>query len=435
MRRRGLTRRKPGASRGAVESGSRPIGPLWGDDGPNESSLHIYDRLGVRRLVNARGCATLAGGTIMDTDALRVYGEAASAFVAIEELQEAASIVIARVTGSEAGYVTPGAAAAVTLATAACMAGTDVEKMDRLPHAAGMPDEVLVQRVHRNPYDHMVRAAGAQLFDFGDEMSATSADMEGAITANTVAAFYHAQKEHLGLSLPAFIKVAHMHGVPVIVDAATSLPPASNLRRFIAEGADLVAFSGGKSLRGPQASGFLAGRQDLLLSVALQHQDMDVIPSTWTRRSLLERGAIVRPPEHGIGRAMKVGKEEIAALIVALEKYSTRDHQAEYQGWLATTQELVDKLRSISGLETVVREADDEGRPVPSAEVRVCPQYGLSAVELVRALRDFDPPILVSDYGVEQGKIELNPENLRRGEIDLIVTAVRALRRPSEAPI
>ena len=291
--------------------------------------MTIYDELGVRTLINARGCATLAGGTLMEPEVVAAMAAAAGSFVRIGDLQEVASRRIAALTGAEAGYVTSGAAAGLTLGAAAMLARLDPDLMERLPATGDAPAEIVVQANHRNPYDHLVRASGARLVEFGDADGATIDAMTNAIGPATVGAFFHGQAESVGLSIDDFVATAHAHGLPVLVDASMNLPPRSNLRRFVAAGADLVAFSGGKTIRGPQASGFLAGRADLLVSVGLQQQDMDVLPSTWARRSLVETGVIARPPAHGIGRSMKTGKEEIVGLLVALERYASRDEAAE----------------------------------------------------------------------------------------------------------
>jgi L-seryl-tRNA(Ser) seleniumtransferase len=360
----------------------------------------------------------------MDEPVLDAFREAAASFVLIQELQEAASDVIARITGAEAGYVTSGAAAAIVLATAACIAGLDADKMDALPHTSDMPNGVLIQSAHRNAYDHMVRAAGARLVKFGNREGASAEDLRAACDDRVVAAFYHAEAEHVGLPPEQFIDVAHDLGLPVIVDAAMNLPPQDNLRRYIALGADLVAFSGGKAIRGPQSTGFLAGRQDLLLSAALQHQDMDVLPATWHRRHLLEQGALSRPPEHGIGRSMKVGKEDVAALLVALERYVERDHDAEYRGWLQHCHAFERSLSGLRGLTVSVEPCYPNGRPVPSAVVVVHEaEAGIDGVGLVRRLADRDPAILVNDYEVHAQRIRLNPENLSADDVEAITQA------------
>jgi len=379
-----------------------------------------YDRLGLRPVINARGCATLAGGTLMDPEVLDAYRSAATRFVLIGELQERAGEIIAGATGAEGGYVVSGAAAGLTLATAACIAGLDPDVMDRLPDTAGIPAEVIIQDVHRNPYDHAVRASGARLVG----VDADPAAMAAAIGPNTVAAFFHAQEERAGLSSAEFVAVAHRHGIPVIVDASMSLPPASNLRRFVAEGADLVAFSGGKTIRGPQGAGFLAGRRDLLRSVGLQHQDMDVLPETWRSRQLLDEGTLRRLPTHGIGRSMKVAKEEIVALLVALERYVARDHDAEAARWEAVAHRLVDALGGLAGIVVSFEPAEWSDRPIPFARVEVAGGER-DAAALVRRLVDGEPRVLVNDYSIAEGVVRLNPENVEADQVDDVAAAFR----------
>src|SRR5205814_10085247 len=160
-------------------------------------------------------------------------------------------------------------------------------------------------------------------------------DIAYAITNRTAAMYYQAGVSQGVLPLDEYVEIAHRHGLPVLVDAAAEMPPAFNLTAYIAAGADLVAFSGGKHLQGPQATGILCGRGDLILSAALQHQDMDVFPATWPLRALIENGTLSGPPHHGIGRGFKVGKEEIAGLVTALELYQKRDFVAERARWTA----------------------------------------------------------------------------------------------------
>lgn len=388
--------------------------------------MGLYAGLGVRTVLNARGNATLVGGTLMAPEILEAMAEAGRSFVRIGDLEEAASRRIAEVTGAEAGYVTSGAAAGVALATAAVLAGLDPERMDRLPETDGHPNEILIQRIHRNPYDHMVRAPGARLAEFGDDEGSTTAEMVAAIGPQTAGAFYHAQVERRGLPFEEFVATAHAHDLPVIVDASVNLPPRSNLRRYIEAGADLVAFSGGKSIRGPQASGILAGRHDLLTSVGLQHQDMDVMPATWQRRELLESGRLRGLPQHGIGRPMKAGKEEIAGLLAALDRYLAGDELAERRRWTDTCERLASGLAAIPGLTTHVAEESPDGRPVPATVVTVDPdRYGRSAVELVRAMAELDPIVMVADHEAERGILKLDPENLTTADVDALIEVFR----------
>jgi D-glucosaminate-6-phosphate ammonia-lyase len=398
----------------------------------HEGRMSIYARLGIRTVVNARGNATLAGGTLMHPDVVDAMGEAARSFVRIGDLQDAASRQIAELTGAEAGYVTTGAAAALTLGAAAMLARLDPDRMDRLPDTEGAPSEIVVGRTHRNPYDHLVRAAGARLIEFGDDDGAATAAMADRIGPATAGAFFHGQAEATGLPLVDFVEIAHAHGLPVLVDASMSLPPRANLRRYIDAGVDLVAFSGGKTIGGPQASGFLAGRRELLVSVGLQQQDMDVLPATWARRSLLESGTLTRPPTHGIGRSMKTGKEEIVGLLTALRRYATHDESEERRRWETLTSRLAASLSDVPGLLAWTEPAQADGRPVPATVVRVDGNvYGRTAVDLVRAFEAQDPIIMLADHESEAGILRLDPENLDDDAVATIVEAFRRCARPA----
>ncbi|MEC8183209.1 MAG: aminotransferase class V-fold PLP-dependent enzyme, partial [Pseudomonadota bacterium] len=251
--------------------------------------MDIYDRLGVARRVNGAGTLTRLGGSLMAPEVLDAMREAAGGFVDIAELQAAASNAIARHTGAEAGLVTSGAAAALTLATAACLTGMDAAAMDRLPDTDGMAREVVMCRHHRTGYDHAIRAAGARIREVGFNDRAMGAGVRGvepweiaaAIGPATVAVAYAASPAN-DPPLAEVAEIAHAHELPVIVDAAAQLPPKTNLTRFLADGADLVAYSGGKAIRGPQGTGILAGRRDLIAAAVLQQLDMDVPVANWT---------------------------------------------------------------------------------------------------------------------------------------------------------
>jgi D-glucosaminate-6-phosphate ammonia-lyase len=390
--------------------------------------MTVYARLGVRTVLNARGDSTLAGGTLMAPEVLAAMAEAAGSFVRIADLQEAASAVIAGITGAEAGYVTSGAAAGLTLGTGAIIAGLDVDRMDRLPDIDGA-DGMIVQLSHRNGYDHLVRASGARLVSVGGADGSTAAELEAAIDPSIVGVFFQADNELVGLPVDTVVEIAHRHGLPVLVDASMNLPPRANLRRFVDAGADLVAFSGGKAIRGPQASGFLAGRRDLLRSVALQHQDMDEIPSTWPARSLLDAGALRRIPQHGIGRSMKVGKEEIVGLLVALERYVERDEVAESARWRELAEALTVGLGAIEGVAARTDLVSPSGRPVPACVATIdARRFGCSAVELVRAMAVLDPIVLVGDHRAAEGILRFDPENLDREDVERVIAVVGGLR-------
>ena len=392
----------------------------------------FYQELGVKRVINAAGTLTRLGGTPMDDDVLDAMREAAQWSVRMEELQEAAGNYLASVTGAEAGYVTAGAAAGLLVGTAACLAGLDIHKMHLLPDTDTMPNEVIIQRLHRNAYDHALRTAGAKFIEVGHIGHPTGGytepwHIETAINERTVAVHWVAMPVEGAVSLEDTVAVAHKHNVPVIVDAAGGLPPAENLRGLIATGADLVSFSGGKAIQGPQASGILVGRSDLIQSVALQHQDMDVMVETWTlREQLLGSGRLLGPPLQGIGRPMKVGKEEIAGLLAAVKTYVNRDHAAARQEWLRRLEFIAAALNDAPGVATEVVGRD--GASYPTLRVSLDESvHGVSAIDLVNRLFDEDPAVAVSQYGSQEGSITINPLNLDGDKPQLVAARIRAI--------
>jgi len=351
----------------------------------------LYERLGVKRRINAAGTLTRLGGRPMEEPVLDAMREASRSSVDIGELQASAGRTIARATGAEAGLVTSGAAAGLTLAAAACIAGFDAAKMSRLPDTRGMRNEILIPRTHRNAYDHALRAAGAVLIDIGHNDRGTGAGLRGletweidaAITPATVAFAFTATPSTTA-DLPKIVEAARTRGLKVIVDAAAQLPPATNLRAFIGAGADLVVFSGGKAIGGPQASGILAGKRDLIASALLQQLDLDVDPARWIAPEIVDRDRVPWPPHHGIGRAFKVGKEEIVGLIVALERFVARD-EIDYVAGLRR------RLEAIAARLPNRRTRIVDGR-VPVLEV----ETGDAPAAVSRLLAD-DPPIHVGE--------------------------------------
>jgi D-glucosaminate-6-phosphate ammonia-lyase len=202
-----------------------------------------------------------------------------------------------------------------------------------------LPRQVVIQRSQRNGYDHPIRATGAHLIEIGMSYGARRYELERALTDQTAAVFYSvAVSRGLPLALEEVVEIAHGAGVPVLVDAAGELPPAENLRRFVSQGADLVAFSGGKAIRGPQASGILCGRRALIEGAAWQMLDMAVDWKTWRLSGTLAAApGMFEAPEQGIGRALKAGKEEIVGLLTALRAYGRRDHGSDLERWTKAT--------------------------------------------------------------------------------------------------
>ncbi len=393
--------------------------------------MSVYQELGVTPVINAAATLTRLGGSRMAPEVLAAMNEAAAAFVHIDELQAKAGEVIAGITGAEAGYVTTGAAAALTLGTAACLAGMDVSKMDRLPDTTGMKHEVVVQKGHRNAYDHAVRAAGITFVEVGTMgypgAGGTFAwQIEEAITDQTVAVFCPILDTPGTLPLKDVAEIAHAKGVPVIVDAAAELPPRSNLQRFIAEGADLVAFSGGKAIGGPQSSGVLAGRRDLIDSVALQHQDMDVRAETWSKRHYIDEGRVRGVPTQGFGRALKVGREEVAGLVTALKIFAAGKDEDDWARWDAVLDIVHESLDGIPGL-TVHRTTAPPARyPAIWAEIDES-VTGIGSYALINELLTGDPPIAAAESLADKNQVGVLPHGLTQSEAAIVGRRIREL--------
>lgn len=397
---------------------------------PNAS---IYGRLGVRTIINASGPSTRLSGGIMDPEVAQAMAEASQWCVDIAELQARACELIAEATGAEAGYVTAGAAAALMLGTAACLCGLDPARMNRLPDTTGMPNEVIVARSQRNMYDRAVTQAGARLIEVGipDRVSGAGVrdaqvwEFEAAISEKTAAILFVAQ-EYAEPSLPQIVEMARRRRVPVIVDAAAQLPPAANLKRFIAEGADLVAISGGKALGGPQASGILAGRHDLIQSAALQQLDHDTYFEQWSPPSVLfDKSKLIGLPASGIGRTAKCGKEEIVGLLTALRRFQEQDCDQMYEGWLDKCRALLAGLQGIAGTDSSIFERNVKG--LPEVHLRVDQmRLGVSAAEIIKRLQDGDPSVHVNHARARDGVIVLGPTCLKAADIEMLVHRVRA---------
>lgn len=398
---------------------------------PNTMSESIYEQLEVPTVVNATGTKTRISGSLIRDEAMEAMVEASKSFVRIEDLQSRASEFIADVTGAEAGYVTSGASAGLMMAAAACLAGDDLEVMAHLPETHDIPDEILAPRTHRTGYDHAIRAAGATIVDVGsnDRHLGTGSrniepwEIEEAITDNTAAIFY-LEKTYTEPPLEVVTEIADTHDVPVIVDAAAEVPPVSNLERFIDEGADLVVYSGGKAIRGPQTTGILAGRRDLIQSVALQHLDMHAAEEVWLPSGLVDTETLSGVPKQGIGRSLKVGKEELVGLIKALELFIEEDHNALEAEWLDRSKQIASELTTEPGLETHTTEADKTAI-APEVVVSVDESAaGVTTVDLVRGLRKEDPRVFVGADSLDAREFTINPMCLTDDEAAYVVERI-----------
>ncbi len=392
--------------------------------------MSVFDDLGVPRIINAYGTNTRLSAGMMAPEVLAAMAEAARATVEMHVLQAAASRVIAEATGAEAGIVTAGASAALLLGAAACMARLDPGAMNRLPDTTGLADEFIVMRSQRNMYDRALTVAGGRIVEVGipDRVSgpgvrdAAPWEIAEAITPRT-AALYWLAGANSEPPLPAVARVAHERNLPVIVDAAAQLPPAANLRRFLDEGADLVCFSGGKAIGGPQASGILAGRRDLVSSALVQMLDLDLSEADFVAPAEFAPLAQMRGlPHHGIGRSCKVGKEEIVGLLTALSRFVAEDPAARTARWTAR-------------LESVARAAGD----IPDVAILLLPdgaKPGLplltlrfadaaSAARAEARLRAHRPAVHVDAARLRAGVLAINPIALDEDDLATLGAALK----------
>lgn len=369
----------------------------------------IYRELGIEPVINASGTITRMGGSLMPAEVTDAMATAARAFVDMDELHLAAGRRVAELVGAEAAHVCNGATAGIALMAAACMAGTDPEKVLQLPDTTGMKRKFVVQRAHRNPFDQALRVAGGKFV----EVDSDPADLQRALTDDVAAVFvtvaWFCPRE--ALPLPQVVEIAHRAGVPVIVDASAEVPPIENLTRFLKEGADMVAFSGGKAIRGPQASGFILGRPDLI--EACRRNDC---------------------PNMSIGRSMKAGKEEIVGLVKAVELYVQKDHTAEMAVWERRVAHILETLGDVEHLRVWRQLPHGVGQQIPHAAVSWNEEaLGLTHAEATRRLMDGRPRIAVQLVGPQRyafagytaPELRLHPHTLQEGEEIIVARKLR----------
>jgi uncharacterized pyridoxal phosphate-dependent enzyme len=338
------------------------------------ASLHgeVYRQLGIRPLINAAGTYTTLTGSLLVPQARDAMHEASKYFVPLIDLQQAAGARLAKVLGVPAAMVTSGGAGSILLATAACVTGKDPDKIRRIPDTTGMKNEVVMVREHRMGFDHACRAVGARIVEVD-----TVEQLNAAINPKTAMLFWVNISEPKGkISAKAFLEAGKRASVPVFNDAAAELPPAVNLSQLVRDGFDLVGFSGGKALRGPQASGLLLGRSDLIEAAHLNNN----------------------PYSDTIARTAKVGKEEIMGLLAAVEVYVKRDHAADMKLWESMMQSIARDLKRISPVTAEVYIPPYPGaHPVPYLRLK-WDQAALpiSYKECAKRLRDGEPRIEVN---------------------------------------
>lgn len=367
--------------------------------------MNIYDELGVTKVINGAATLTRFGGSLLPPEVLAAMAEAAQHFVDIDELQLKVGERIAAWTHNEAAYVSCGAAAGMVLSTAACITGLDPEKRARLPYTDGMKNEIIIHKSWRVGYDFAIQQAGGKLVEIGTEHSATVEDMERAINEKTAAIFYFYNVSQMGgyVPLEQGIAIAKRHGVPLIVDAAAQIPPVENLWRFTQMGADLALFSGGKGLCGPQASGLILGRKDLI-----------------------EACAFNACPRAFIGRPMKVGKEELVGLMAAVQWYLGLDQAELMQSYEDQVQAVIAAFANHLHVTAHRSFPSEAGQPMPRAEI-VLEEAALHITrdEVLHRLRTGAPSILLAEAG--DNGLYINPQTLQPGELQIILERIKQI--------
>ncbi|ESW67788.1 aminotransferase class V-fold PLP-dependent enzyme [Mesorhizobium sp. M0924] len=379
----------------------------YSDTGSNTT---IRERLGLRPIINVSGTMTTLGASIIVPEAISAMAEIASQWVEMDDLQRAASVITARLTGGEAGFITACCASGITMAIAGAMTGTNLLAIERLPDdTEGLKSEVVIQLGHivnyGAPIDQSIRVAGAKVIPAGTVSVTQDYHVREAINERTAAALYvvaHHTVQYGMLSLEEFCDICHARGVPVIVDAASEY----DLRSFLARGADIVVYSGHKFLSGP-TSGIVAGRKDLVRAAYLQNR--------------------------GVARAMKVGKESIAGTMAALEAWEKRDHAGIRRREEAALHLWRDSLQGIPGIVANII-PDPTANPLDRLQIFVSPESRFSAAGLASALAAGSPPIIVRNHEVERGHFFLDPCNLHPGEAEIVAERLRAVLTAADRP-
>lgn len=358
----------------------------------------LYASLGIKPVINGVGVVTVLGGSIMPPEVVRAMEEASRYFIPLPELEKKVGERIAELVHAPAAMVTCGAASAISVGTAACLSQGDPAKLRQLPNREGIRFEVIQQKTHRSGYEHQMELCGAKIVSVE-----TRKELEAAINERTGMMFFLNKAEPNGqVKAEDFVKIGKERGIPTMNDAASDATPKENLWKYTKMGFDLVIFSGGKALRGPQSSGLLLGRKDLIAAS---------LPAM--------------SPFGGIGRGMKVGKEELCGVLAAVERYLKVDHQAEWKELESRVSSIRSALKGVSGLTT------DRHIPVIANEVpHVTVEWdesarGLTAQQVSEKLLAGDPPIHVQRPG--KGKLLISVWMMRGEEPKIVGRRLREI--------
>lgn len=364
----------------------------------------IYRQIGIRPFINAAGTYTVLTGSLVPESVRQAMADASRCFVPLIPLQNAVGTRIAKMLNIEAAMVTTGADCAIMLATAACVTGTDREKIRRIPDLTGMKSEVIIPKPQRNGYDHAARSVGVRLVEVE-----TIDQVKSAINSKTAMLYWTNIMEWKGkIARKDFLDAGKSAGIPVFNDAAAELPPAENLSGIVHLGFDLVGISGGKGLRGLQSTGLLLGRKDLIQAATLNNN----------------------PNDDAIGRPCKAGKEELMAMLAAVEVYLNRDHEADMREWRGYMESIASDVKGIDTVKTNVYipgpgEGPGGGHPLPYLKIQWDPsKLGVSYQDCSRQLREGEPSIEVN---TSQQGLDLASYNLFPGEERIVGMRLREI--------
>jgi uncharacterized pyridoxal phosphate-dependent enzyme len=368
---------------------------------PAAPKRDFFKELGVTPVINAGATMTYLSGSLMMPEVLEAINSTAHDFANMYDLQDKAGAKIAEMLKCEAAMVTSGAAAALVLGTAACLTGTDKEKIEQLPSLPGPQREVIIQKSHRYIFDQAVRSTGVKFVEVEGAM-----EMEKAINKNTVMAlFFNGALSWFGIpdsiNHEEFVRIGRLHNIPTFIDAAADVPPVENLFRFQKIGFDLITFSGGKMIRGPQSAGLLFGRKDLIEAAKLNNS----------------------PHECPIGRPMKVNKEEIFGMYAAVKSYIERDHEKEWQEWLDRIKHIASHLDKIP---TVVSETQINPGPANALPGMIIKwdqsKVNITPKEVAKKLLEGTPSIVTGERGdsLNVGVVLLRPD-----QVDVVAARIK----------
>lgn len=367
-------------------------------------SREYFKELGVKPFINAAGTYTALTASLMPPEVVQAMEYASRIFVRLNEVQDAVGARIASLLGAEAAMVTSGAAGALTIGTAACLTGKNQQFVQRIPDLTGMKSEVLIQKSHRYGYDHAVRSCGVKLVEIE-----TAEELDRAVNAKSAMMLFYNNNDPVG-KIPAqeWVGLGKKHQVPTFNDASADVPPVENLTKYIKMGFDLVTFSGGKGLCGPQSAGILAGRKDLIEAARLN----------------------TSPYSDSLARGMKVNKEEMLGMLVALELYLKRDHAAEWKEWERRVKVIVDSVSKVPSVATTV-DVPAIANHVPHLQVRWDQaRVKMTPQEVMRQLREGDPSI-EANPGTNREQLVIGVWMLQPGEAEIVARRVRAILQSS----